>query len=82
MVDTYVRLFGEKPKTKYNSPLEKNDRPELDESELIELPQIKIFQSLIGSCQWVIQLGRFDIAVHIMIPQASAQRLALATSPG
>ena len=66
ILDTYVRLFGEKPKTKYNSPLEKNDRPELDESELLELPQIKIFQSLIGSCQWVIQLGHFDITVHIM----------------
>ena len=37
MIDTYVRLFGEKPKTKFQSPLEKNDRPELDESELLEL---------------------------------------------
>ena len=66
MIDTYVRLFGEKPRTKFQSPLEKNDRPELDESELLELPQIKIFQSLVGSCQWVIQLGRFDVAVHVM----------------
>ena len=66
MIDTNVRLFGEKPKTKFQSPLERNNRPKLDESELLELPQIKIFQSLVGSCQWVIQLGRFDIAVHIM----------------
>ena len=43
MIDTYVRLFGEKPKTKFHSPLERNDRPELVKSELLELPQIKIF---------------------------------------
>lgn len=23
---------------------------------------------MIGACQWIIQLGRFDIAVHIMSP--------------
>ena len=43
-----------------------NNRPKLDTSELLELPSIKIFQSMIGACQWIIQLGRFDIAVHIM----------------
>ncbi len=66
MVETYLRLFGEKPRHTYLSPLEKNDHPEMDTSELLPLTQTKIFQSMIGACQWVIQLGRFDIAVHIM----------------
>ena len=66
MVKTYERLFGEKPRQTYLSPLEKNDHPEMDTSELLPLAHAKIFQSLIGACQWVIQLGRFDIAVHIM----------------
>ena len=65
MMSTYVRLFGEQPK-EYPSPLKPNDNPELDTSELLDLPGIKTFQSMIGACQWIIQLGRFDIAVHIM----------------
>ena len=65
-MSTYERLFGEKPKLTYRSPLEKGDRPELDTTEILELPDIKVYQSLVGACQWVIQLGRFDIAVHVM----------------
>ena len=66
MVDTYERLFGEKPKQIYRSPLEPNDRPELDTTELLDAERIRIYQSLIGSAQWIVQLGRFDISVHIM----------------
>jgi len=65
MKDTYVRLFGENPK-EYQSPLEPNSNPELDVSELLEGDDIKIFQTLVGQGQWVIQLGRFDIGVHVM----------------
>ena len=65
MKDTFVRLFGHNPK-KYHSPLEANDNPELDTSEFLDENGVKIFQSLIGQAQWVIQLGRFDISVHVM----------------
>jgi len=65
MDDTYFQLFGEKPK-QCQTPLEKNDHPELDESPLLDDKGIKIYQSLVGACQWVIQLGRFDISVHVM----------------
>ena len=65
MMATYERLFGGPPKM-YSTPLEPNDTPELDTSEFLETAGIKVFQSLIGACQWVIQLGRFDIAVHVM----------------
>ena len=65
MRDTFFRLFGENPK-KFRSPLEPNDNPELDTSEFLEEKEIRIFQSLIGQAQWVIQLGRFDINVHVM----------------
>ncbi len=36
MMDNYERLFGTKPTAKVGSPLEKNDHPELDTSELLE----------------------------------------------
>jgi hypothetical protein len=31
MIDTYVQLYGEKPR-KASSPLEENDHPEMDDS--------------------------------------------------
>ena len=66
MIDTYYRMFGEKPKTIYTSPLEKGDHPELDTSDELDMDGIKKYQSLIGALQWVITLGRFDIATAVM----------------
>ena len=66
MVETYVRLFGEKPKEIYSSPLEKGDHPELDTSDLLGANGIQKFQPMIGAMQWAISLGRFDIATAIM----------------
>ena len=65
MENLYKELFKEPPKY-YASPLEENDHPELDESDFLNEEDTRIYQSLIGSAQWVIQLGRFDIAVHVM----------------
>ena len=65
LIDNYERVFGRKPK-QYTSPLEKGDHPELDTSELLDLDQIQIYQSLIGALQWVVQIGRFDVATAVM----------------
>jgi Reverse transcriptase (RNA-dependent DNA polymerase) len=65
MLDTFERLFGKQPK-QYVAPLEGGDHPELDDSELLEIEDIKVYQSLIGALQWVIQIGRFDITTHVM----------------
>ena len=64
MEEQYESLFGVKPKH-YASPLEENDHPELDESDFLDENETRIYQSLIDCTQWVIQLGRFDIAVHV-----------------
>jgi len=42
------------------------DHPELDTSELLDEDNQKIFQSLIGALQWVIQIGPFDISTAAM----------------
>ena len=47
-------------------PSDKDDNPELDNSSLLEEPDIKIYQSLIGSLQWAITLGCFDILVAVI----------------
>ena len=65
MIDNYVRTFNCKPKP-YSSPLEKNDHPELDTSELLGPEDIQIYQSLVGSIQWAVALCRFDAATACM----------------
>ena len=49
-----------------SSPLIKGDHPELDSSPLLDLDGIQIYQSLIGSLQWAVQLGRFDVGTATM----------------
>ena len=65
ILESYERMFLEKPR-KSRPPLEGGDHPELDTSELCDEHQTKQFQTLIGQLQWLISLGRFDIAVHVM----------------
>ena len=65
ILESYERMFKEKPR-KSRPPLEGGDHPDLDTSELCEEHQTKQFQTLIGQLQWLISLGRFDIAVHVM----------------
>ena len=67
MIDNYERLFGQKPPQRnVNSPLPKGDHPEMDTSEFLEAEDIVKYQSLIGSLQWAIALGRFDIMTAVM----------------
>ena len=65
ILESYESMFKEKPR-KSRPPLEGGDHPELDTSELCDDHQTKQFQTLIGQLQWLISLGRFDIAVHVM----------------
>ena len=66
MVDNYTRIFGKRPTTNISLPLEHGDHPELDDSELLDEDGIQIYQSLIGSLQWSISLGQFDIQCAVM----------------
>jgi hypothetical protein len=59
-------MFNENPLSKANSPLDSNDHPEVDTSEFLDEDGIQQYQSLIGSMQWAICIGRFDIVVHVM----------------
>ena len=61
MIESYKRIYKEQPKF-YNSPLEKGDHPELDDSPLLEPGQVTEHMSLMGQLQWLISLGRFDVS--------------------
>jgi hypothetical protein len=65
MLDNYKRIFGQLPKP-VSAPTVKNDHPELDSSEFLDIEQTKVYQSLIGALQWVIQIGRWDITTAVM----------------
>jgi histone deacetylase 1/2 len=65
MVEDYIRMFGEKPKPA-SSPMERGDHPEIDISEELDLNGMKQYQSIIGSLQWAVQLGRLDITTAVM----------------
>ena len=65
MLESFEKMFGALPR-EYSSPLEKNDHPELDQSAELSADDQTKYQSMIGALQWVISLGRFDIATAVM----------------
>ena len=56
------------------APLEKNDHPELDNTEPCNEEQITKYMCMIGQLQWAVTLGRYDILAHVM--SMSRSRLA------
>ena len=59
-------MFGCKPRMTYSSPLEPNDHPELDTTPFLDDNDIQKYQSMLGALQWVVTLGRFDVATAVM----------------
>jgi hypothetical protein len=74
LIKNYEKLFGMKPSQNVTSPLDKGDHPELDTSELCTEEQISQYQSMIGSLQWIVTIGRFD--VHTAVRTMSGFRIA------
>ena len=66
MNDGYRNMFNKKPSSKYKSPLEKGDHPELDTTKLLDDNGIHIYQSLIGSLQYTVSTGSIDITTAVM----------------
>ena len=63
---SFERMLGHPPKQNCTSPIENNDHPELDNSELLDVDWIQKYQSLIGALQWVVTIGRFDVQTAVM----------------
>ena len=61
MLETYTRMYNEKPKF-YSSPLEKGNHPKLDDSALLDPDQVSQYLSILGQLQRLISLGRFDVS--------------------
>jgi hypothetical protein len=66
IVSNYEMMFGERPKHNVFSPLEKGNHPEVDTTELLHEQGTQQYQSLVGSLQWAVSLGRLDAATAVM----------------
>jgi hypothetical protein len=64
-METYERIVGSKPMTR-TVPMPDKVQPELDTSAELDAGERGKYQSLISILQWIVTLGRFDIACAVM----------------
>ena len=58
-------MFKQDPPKNMRTPLDKNDHPELDDTELLTGESIQHFLTMIGKLQWLVTLGKFDIHAQV-----------------
>ena len=58
-------MFKQDPPKNMRTPLEKNDHPELDDTELLNEESIQHYLTMIGQHQWLVTLGRYDIHAQV-----------------
>ena len=78
ILDSFHQMFPAESLPQVKSPLDKNDHPELDNSELASKDLITKFMCMVGQLQWAVTLGRYDILAHVM----SMSRFRLAPKVG
>jgi hypothetical protein len=66
VMDKLETLCGVKQFLKANCPMSDIYHPELDDSPLLDDLHLSKYRALIGSANWIITLGRFDIAYATM----------------
>ena len=74
LAETYKRLFIEEPPKGHKTPLEKNDHPESNTSEILEGDIAAKYLTLVGQLQWLFTLGKFDL--HVQVATMSRLRAA------
>jgi len=58
-------MMGVKEFSTYNSPMHEAAHPEIDDSPLLDAENHSKFRSLVGCANWLVTLGRFDIAYAV-----------------
>jgi hypothetical protein len=74
LIKNYEKSFGIKSK-EFTSPLGKGDHAELDTSELYTTEQISLYQTMIGSLQLIVTIGRFESGFRIAPRVGHLERL-------
>ena len=63
--ESYHSMFKQHPPKNMRTPLDKNDHPELDYTELLKSKSIQHYLTMIGQLQWLVTLGRYDIYAQV-----------------
>jgi hypothetical protein len=67
-IETIETKLGEKLKhKKADAPIRTDYHPEIDDSELLDDDDANYYQSLMGILQWVVELGRIDVAYEVQL---------------
>ena len=61
-IDRLERMLGVTSFATFNTPMAESLHPELDDSPLLNTEDHSKFRSLVGCANWLVTLGRFDIA--------------------
>ena len=65
LLESYQSMFKQDPPKNMRTPLEKNDQPELNDTELLTGESIQHYLTMIVQLQWLVTLGRFDIDAQV-----------------
>ena len=65
LAETNKRLFNDEPPKGHKNPLDNNDHPELDTTEILEGDIAAKDLTMVGQPQWLVNLGRFDLHAHV-----------------
>ena len=58
-------MFKQDPPRNMRTPLDKNDHPELDDTELLTGESVQHSLTMICQLQWLVTLGRFNIHAQV-----------------
>ena len=65
LLESSQSMFKQDPPKNMRTPLERNDHPELDDTELLTGESIQHYLTMIGQLQWLVTPGRFYIHVQV-----------------
>ena len=65
LLESYQYMFKQDPPKNMRTPQERNDHPELDDTELLTGESIQHYLTMIGQLQWLVTLGWFDIHAQV-----------------
>ena len=63
MLKQYEKKYGTVAKT--HTPMSHDKHPELDDSAFLDDTGVRQYQHLMGSFQWLLTCGRFDLAYAV-----------------
>ena len=66
-------MFKQDSPRNMRTPLDKNDHPELDDTELLPGDSIQHYLTMIGQLQWLGTMRRFDIHAQVTTMSDSGQ---------